>query len=139
MFQNKKKCKTYKRQSCKKTFFLRYLDFLWKIGPNLYVLNFAKIWYIKFKKCLVSLLFSSFGVELCQKSTVPFYSKYSKISSNYLKMSGFLLEMSDILDTRILPFGNSEQEGEVAIIVRLTKFRNESKKINLVQSNVVWV
>ena len=28
MFQNKKKkCKTYKRQSCKKTFFVRYLDF----------------------------------------------------------------------------------------------------------------
>ena len=35
--------------------------------------------------------FSSFGVELFQKSTVlePFYAKNAKFSCNYLKMSGF--------------------------------------------------
>ena len=36
----------------------------------LYLLNFAVNWRIELKKCLFSYQFSSFGVELCHKSTV---------------------------------------------------------------------
>ena len=78
-------------QSCKKTFFVRYPDIQLKNVRILYLLNFAIIWPIKLNKCLFSSQFSSFGVELFQKSTVlePFYAKNAKFSCNYLKMSGF--------------------------------------------------
>ena len=82
---------SYFLQSCKKTFFVRYLYFQLKNVWILYLLNFAIIWPMKLNKCSFSSQFSSFGVELFKKSTVlePFYAKNAKFSCNYLKMSRF--------------------------------------------------
>ena len=73
------------------TFFVRYLGFQLKDVRIMQLPNFAIIWHIKLNKCLFSSKFSSFGVELCHKSTVllTFYAKYVKMSRNYFIMSGF--------------------------------------------------
>ena len=95
--------------SWKNIFFIRYPKFQLKNAWNLYSLNFAIIWRIKLNKCLFSSQFSTFGVELCQKSTVwcLFIPKKLRLSATIWKFSDYLPEMSGILDTRILPFCNS--------------------------------
>ena len=72
-------------------FFRPVSEFSTKKFPNYDLSEFCYKRDRKFKKCLFSSQFHSFGVELYHNSKVlyRFYAKYAKISSNYLEMSTF--------------------------------------------------
>ena len=72
-------------------FFRPVSEFSTKKFPNYDLSEFCYKRDRKFKKCLFSSQFHSFGVELYHNSKVlyRFYAKYTKISSKYLEMSTF--------------------------------------------------
>ena len=83
-------------------FFRPVSEFSTKKFPNYDLSEFCYKRDRKFKKCLFSSQFHSFGVELYHNSKVlyRFYAKYAKI---IWKCPHFLSEISSILDTRIRP------------------------------------
>ena len=72
-------------QRCKKTFFVRYLDFQLRNVRITNLLMFVMILRMKLNKFLFSSEFYSFGVKPCNTSNLLF----AIISSNYVKMSEF--------------------------------------------------
>ena len=106
------------KQSRKKTFFfVRYLDFKLKKVRILYFLNFVMIWKGNWiKTCfLLNFIHLKINFVINQQFCSLFYANWAKICSNYMKKyPGYLTKMSGILDTRILPFCNSEvKSGQV--------------------------
>ena len=78
-------------QSCKKNFSIRYPNFLLKNVRTLYLLNYAIKWRIILKNvCFFTSIFFilSWTVSWIY-SNEAFLCQNAKISSNYLKMSGF--------------------------------------------------
>ena len=87
-------------------------DFQIRNVQIMYLLIFAITLWLKLNKYLFFHQFSSFGVDLCHKSLVQCWSLFMqnmlRLATTIWKCLGFLLEMADILDTRVPPYWNSE-------------------------------
>ena len=84
-------------------------------------------WRMILNKWLFPSQVYSFWVELCHKLTVlkPFYAKYAKICSNYLKMSGFPsrnVRYPRYQDTNFLQLEKLKIDGPARIMLKNHEF-----------------